>query len=50
MEAQVTPPRSGTPPHVGMEILVRVPQKLSTAANLRRFTELEHVIFALRNI
>ena len=50
MEAQVTPPRSGTPPHVGMEILVRVPQKLSTAANLRRFTELDHVIFALRNI
>ena len=50
MEAQVTPPRSGTPPHVGMEILVRVPQKLSTAANLRRFSELKHVIFALRNI
>ena len=50
MEAQVTPPRSGTAPHVGMEILVRVPQKLSTAANLRRFTELDHVIFALRNI
>ena len=50
MEVQVTPPRSGTAPHVGMEILVRVPQKLSTAANLRRFTELDHVIFALRNI
>ena len=50
MEAQVTPPRSGTPPHVGMEILVRVPQKLSTAANLRRFTDLEHVVFALRNV
>ena len=50
MEAQVTPPRSGTAPHVGMEILVRVPQKLSTAANLRRFTDLEHVVFALRNV
>lgn len=50
MEAQVTPPRSGTAPHVGMEILVRVPQKLSTAANLRRFTELDHVVFALRNV
>ena len=50
MEAQVTPPRSGTAPHVGMEILVRVPQKLSTAANLQRFTDLEHVIFALRNV
>ena len=50
MEAQVTPPRSGTAPHVGMEILVRVPQKLSTAANLQRFTDLEHVVFALRNV
>ena len=50
MEAQVTPPRSGTPPHVGMEILVQVPQKLSTTENLTRFTELERVVFALRNI
>ena len=50
MEAQVTPPRSGTAPHVGMEILVRVPQKLSTAANLQRFTDLDHVVFALRNV
>lgn len=50
MEAQVTPPRSGTSPHVGMEILVRVPQKLSTAENLKRFTELENVVFALRNL
>jgi len=50
MEAQVTPPRSGTSPHVGMEILVRVPQKLSTAENLKRFTDLEHVVFALRNV
>ena len=50
MEVQVTPPRSGTPPHVGMEILVRVPQKSSTAENLRRFTNLPRVVFALRNI
>ena len=50
LEAQVTPPRSGTPPHVGMEILVRVPQKSSTAENLRRFTNLPRVVFALRNI
>lgn len=50
MEAQVTPPRSGTAPHVGMEILVRVPQKLSTEANLKRFSNLERVVFALRNI
>ncbi len=50
MEAQVTPPRSGTSPHVGMEILVRVPQKSSTAENLKRFTNLPRVVFALRNI
>ena len=50
MEAQVTPPRSGTAPHVGMEILVRVPQKPSTEENLKRFSGLGHVVFALRNI
>lgn len=50
LEAQVTPPRSGASPHVGMEILVRVPQKLSTAENLKRFSELPRVVFALRNI
>ncbi len=50
LEAQVTPARSGTAPHVGLEILVRVPQKLSTEENLKRFSELERVVFALRNI
>jgi putative Mg2+ transporter-C (MgtC) family protein len=50
LEAQVTPPRSGTAPHVGLEILVRVPQKLSTEENLKRFSSLERVVFALRNI
>ena len=50
LEVQVTPPRSGTAPHVGMEILVRVPQKLSTEENLRRFSDLPRVVFALRNI
>ena len=50
MEAQVTPARSGTPAHVGMEILVRVPMKLSTEENLKRFSSLPHVVFALRNI
>ena len=50
MEVQVTHPRSGTAPHVGMEILVRVPQKLSTQENLKRFTALPTVVFALRNI
>ncbi len=50
LEAQVTPPRSGTHPHVGMEILVSIPQKVSTAENLKRFTDLDRVVFALRNI
>ena len=50
LEAQVTPPRSGTAPHVGLEILVRVPQKFSTEENLKRFSSLERVVFALRNI
>ena len=50
LEVQVTPPRSGTAPHVGMEILVRVPQKLSTEENLKRFSDLPRVVFALRNI
>lgn len=50
IEAQVTPPRSGTAPHVGMEILVRVPQKLTVEENLERFSELKRVVFALRNI
>lgn len=50
MEVQVTPPRSGTHPHVGMEVLVRVPQKLSTQENLKRFTALPKVVFALRNV
>ena len=50
LEAQVTPARSGTAPHVGLEILVRVPQKLSTEENLKRFSELERVVFALGNI
>ena len=35
---------------VGMEVLVRVPQKLSIRENLERFTALEHVVFALRNV
>lgn len=50
LEAQVTPPRSGAIPHVGMEILVQVPQRLSTAENLARFADLEGVVFALRNV
>ncbi len=50
LEVQVTPPRSGTPPHVGMEILVRVPHRMSLEENLVRFESLENVVFVLRNI
>lgn len=50
LEAQVTPPRSGHAPHVGLEILVRVPQKLTVDENLARFSALDHVIFVLRNV
>ncbi len=50
MEVQVTPPRSGTAPHVGMEILVRVPNRMSLEENLKRFEGLENVVFVLRNI
>ena len=50
LEAQVTPPRSGTLPHVGMEILVRVPQPLTPEQNYERFSTLAHVVFVLRNV
>ncbi len=50
LEAQVTSPRSGTAPHVGMEILVRVPNKMSLEENLVRFGDLPNVVFVLRNI
>lgn len=50
LEAQVTPPRSGALPHVGMEVLLRVPHKVSVEENLTRITSLNSVVFALRNI
>ncbi len=50
LEAQVTPPRSGHTPHVGLEILVRVPQKTALEENLNQFSALEHVVFVLRNV
>ncbi len=50
LEVQVTPPRSGTAPHTGMEILVRVPPKMTVEENLARFEALDGVEFALRNI
>ncbi len=50
LEAQVTPARSGTAPHVGLEVLVRVPQRMTVQENLLRFEQLEGVVFVLRNI
>ena len=50
LEVQVTPPRSGTSPHVGMEVLLRIPRKVSVEDNLARIAALEHIVFALRNI
>ncbi len=50
LEVQVTPPRSGTVPHVGMELLVRVPNRMSVEENLIRFEGLADVVFVLRNI
>ncbi len=50
IEVQVTAPRSATTPHVGMEILVRVPQRMTVQENLKRFEALEGVVFVLRNL
>ena len=50
LEVQITPPRSGTHPHVGMEVLLRIPHKMSVEDNLARVASLNRVVFALRNI
>ena len=47
VEIQVTPPRSGCSPHVGMEALIRVPPKVSVGAKIEKLTKLDHVVFAL---
>lgn len=49
IECQVTPPRSGTSPHVGVEALIRVPPKVTVEENLKRLEQLENVIFTLQN-
>ena len=48
VEIQVTPPRSGTANHVGMEALIRIPPKKSVAAKIQKLNQLEHVVFALQ--
>ena len=47
VEIQVTPPRSGCAPHVGMEALIRIPSKVSVATKIQKLNNLEHVVFAL---
>lgn len=49
VELQVTPPRSGTAPHVGVEALVRIPPKSTLDDQLARLEKLEGVVFALLN-
>ena len=45
---QVTPPRSGNMPHVGIEALIRVPPKVSLEAKIKKLHKIDHVIFALQ--
>lgn len=49
IECQVTPPRSGTPPHVGVEALIRMPPKVDIETKLEKLGKLEHVVFTLQN-
>ncbi len=50
IEFQVTPPRSGTPPHVGIEALVRIPPKTAIEDKIRHLQALDHVVFVLQNL
>lgn len=47
IEIQVTPPRSGSLPHVGIEALISIPPKVTVAEKLKKLHKLEHVVFAL---
>lgn len=48
VEIQVTPPRSGTSGHVGMEALIRLPKKTPISAKLHKLESFDHVVFALQ--
>ena len=50
VEIQVTPPRSGIAPHVGMEALIRLPSKGTVEGKMKKLNALEHVIYALQGI
>lgn len=47
IEVQVTPPRSGTAPHVGVEALIRIPPKTTEESKMIKLQALEHVVYAL---
>lgn len=48
VEVQVTPPRSATSPHVGVEALIRIPPKTTEESKLIKLQSLDHVIYAIR--
>lgn len=47
-EIQVTPPRSGTVPHVGIEAMIQVPIKTTEESKVLKLQALEHVVFVLQ--
>ncbi len=47
LEIQITPPRSGTAPHVGMEALIRLPHKVTIQEKIKKLHKLDHVVYAL---
>ena len=49
VEMQVTPPRSGTSPHVGVEALVRIAPKETVDSELAQLDALSGVVFAILN-
>lgn len=49
VEMQVTPPRSGTSPHVGVEALVRIAPKETVDSELVQLDALSGVVFAILN-
>ena len=47
VEMQVTPPRSGSSPHVGIEALIAVPPKVTVEEKIKKLHKIDHVVFAL---
>jgi len=45
---QITPARSGTAGHVGMEAMVHIPPKISVEEKIERLQKIKHVAFALQ--